>query len=177
MTTENWKTIPGFNSYEASDLGRIRSRRPQHGPTKSGERTSEWRVLSGSIGSRGYRKYLMMDDEGTKRTMNGHILVLETHIGNRPIGMVGRHLNDHKTDNRLENLEWGTHAENMSDAKRNGCNPRGESHKSATIRESMVIPIRQARADGTSLRDIAARFGQGIGAINHLLQGRTWTHI
>jgi hypothetical protein len=49
-----------------------------------------------------------------------HILVAEAFLGKRPEGLVIRHLNDDPTDNRLENLKYGTRSENALDAIRNG---------------------------------------------------------
>lgn len=44
-----------------------------------------------------------------------HRLVLETFVGPCPDGLECRHLNGIPNDNRLENLVWGTHRENMKD--------------------------------------------------------------
>jgi hypothetical protein len=49
-----------------------------------------------------------------------HVAVLEAFVGQRPPGAEGRHRNDDPLDNRLANLQWGTHAENMADMMRNG---------------------------------------------------------
>ena len=49
-----------------------------------------------------------------------HDLVLTAFVGPRPAGAVARHLNDNRTDNRIENLAWGTRSENQHDAFRNG---------------------------------------------------------
>ncbi len=49
-----------------------------------------------------------------------HVLMLETFIGPRPEGAVSCHWNDIGDDNRLENLRWGTRADNGDDSVRNG---------------------------------------------------------
>ncbi len=46
-------------------------------------------------------------------------LVVLAFVGPLPAGLVTRHLNDIKTDSRLENLAYGTHAENRADRTRN----------------------------------------------------------
>ena len=48
-----------------------------------------------------------------------HRVILETFVGPAPEGAVARHLNDVRTDNRLENLAWGTQQENVDDMLRN----------------------------------------------------------
>ena len=43
-----------------------------------------------------------------------------SNMGPRPNYLaVARHLNDEKTDNRLENVAWGTRKENAADMRRN----------------------------------------------------------
>jgi hypothetical protein len=51
-----------------------------------------------------------------------HQLVLEAFVGPCPPGMECLHANDDATDNRLVNLRWGTHTENVQDCLRNGHN-------------------------------------------------------
>lgn len=48
-----------------------------------------------------------------------HRVVLETFVGPPPPGSYGRHLNDDRSDNRLENLAWGTPQDNVNDMLRN----------------------------------------------------------
>jgi hypothetical protein len=45
---------------------------------------------------------------------------LTAFVGLRPAGLKGLHGNDIRTDNRLENLRWGTNRDNADDAIRNG---------------------------------------------------------
>src|SRR5262249_51794091 len=52
-----------------------------------------------------------------------HTLVLEAFIGPRPSRMVTRHLNGIPSDNRLENLVYGTHQENCYDQVTHGTHP------------------------------------------------------
>lgn len=52
-----------------------------------------------------------------------HRLVLLAFVGPCPDGMEACHANDIPTDNRLANLRWGTHADNMRDRIENGGNP------------------------------------------------------
>ena len=64
-----------------------------------------------------YRYFIV----GDKRVRKLATLLLLTFVGPKPYPRAeARHLNDISLDDRLENLAWGTHAENMADAVRNG---------------------------------------------------------
>ena len=105
MSPEKWKTIPGFPEYEASTWGKIRMK--QTG-----------KILPEHLDSKGwYRTVNITNGKRYKRAV--HRLVLETFKGVRPEGSVARHLDDNQSNNRIENLEWGTPSDNQSDRRRN----------------------------------------------------------
>lgn len=106
---EEWRAIPGQEGrYEVSDQGRVRSLdRP--GTNRRGPTMLQGRLLNGSVDRQGYRTATV----GRPRKV--HQLVLEAFVGPRPDGLVVRHLNGNKDDNRLENLRYGTVAENNQD--------------------------------------------------------------
>ncbi len=64
------------------------------------------------------RKYKAVPIDGKMYAV--HRLVLHTFVRPPREGEVARHLNDLATDNRLENLAWGTYRDNAADRKRNG---------------------------------------------------------
>ena len=116
LSTETWKSIPGYEGlYEVSDLGRVRSldRIDTAGRRCKGRvlkpRPNEWNR---------YSVYLCKD--GYNRIRKVHQLVLEAFVGPRPEGYEACHKNDESTDNRLDNLYWGTREQNIADQKRNG---------------------------------------------------------
>lgn len=59
-------------------------------------------------------------DRGALTRKFVHVLMLETFIGPRPEDAVSCHWNDIGDDNRIENLRWGTRADNGDDMVRNG---------------------------------------------------------
>jgi hypothetical protein len=100
---ETWKPVPGFeDSYIVSDGGRVA------------------RLIGSTTPSHRYTRVNLRGLAGKARSAMAHALVLEAFVGPRPPGAVARHLNDVPDDNRLENLEWGTSAQNTEDAFANG---------------------------------------------------------
>lgn len=109
---EIWRDCYGYPGYQISNKGRVWSEKLH-------------RCLNINIGSHGYPCVNLYDEHGNHRSVCIHRLIGE-HFRPRPAGRkkakarIVRHLNDDKLDFRPENLEWGSYAENMKDAKRNG---------------------------------------------------------
>ena len=70
----------------------------------------------------GYLLVKLMTNQGKTRNCKMHILKAKAFIHSpNPLAYdVVRHLNDIRTDNRLENLAWGNQSDNMKDCVRNG---------------------------------------------------------
>lgn len=86
-----------------------------------------------------------------------------------------RHLNDTKTDNRLDNLAWGTPSENLRDAFRNGRRDPGKSRSGMS--EPLVRALRLVAAAGVSLRRTARLCGVPESTTHDVVKGRTWGHV
>lgn len=109
---EEWRVIPGFDMYEVSDQGRVRSWK------RGGRGGHLWRaqpkLLKPGVGTHGYRLVVLRKD-GKDHTRTVHKLVLLAFVGPAPDGLECRHLNGNEHDNRLANLRWGTRQENVAD--------------------------------------------------------------
>jgi len=168
LMNENWKATYNGN-YEVSDLGRVR-------------RTDTGRILKPLTGSRYLRVQLYQNGHGEHRVI--HQLVLEAFVGMRPEGKEANHKNLNRLDNRLENLEWISHSENLDHARQNGHWPIGERHGSAKLTEDNVREIRRLhrlkdRRYGSpyTAGRLAKRFGVTQKAVWHIVNGTTWTHV
>jgi hypothetical protein len=122
---ERWLAVPGYEGhYEVSDMGRVRSLDrliPTPRAARGDFRKSPGRVLRQTITTRGY-PFVTLCKDGTRAVMTIHKMVLAAFVGPRPDGMVTRHLNGDPSDNRLENLTYGTPKENMHDMIVHGTN-------------------------------------------------------
>lgn len=106
---ESWRPIPGHPQYDVSDLGRVRSRRFKN-----------LRVLKGSVQKSGHVRVQLTNRE----RYLVHRLVLAAFVGPAPRELAARHLNGDPKDNRLVNLRYGTHSENMRDRVAHGNDPQ-----------------------------------------------------
>ncbi len=111
---EKWLPIPGYEGmYSVSDQGRVRSE-----PRLDGRgRRIRGRIMK--PGTRGGWLKLVLADNGVHTMFDVHNLVLLAFVGPKPAGHIIRHLNDDPIDNWLENLAYGTPAQNADDRIRN----------------------------------------------------------
>lgn len=105
-----------------------------------------------------------------------HHLVLEAFVGPRPKGKQCRHLNGVPTDNRAENLAWGTAKENTDDKVRHGTIPFGSRHGNAKMTEEMVARFRQ-EIKTKSASQIAREVGLHPTTVQKAVRGAFWKHV
>lgn len=103
-----------------------------------------------------------------------HRLVAEKFVPNPEQKAQVNHKNGDKTDNRAENLEWVTNAENRSHAVENGLQIQGEKCPWAKLTEQDVIEIRNS---SELVKELAKRFNVSTTTISGIRNGRTWKSV
>lgn len=160
------KPIPGFPSYSIDKKANVYS--DARGPR---------RILKQMTDPKGYRTVSLPNGRGTYRPTRVHQLMLATFVGPRPPGMVGRHLNDVRTDNRLENLAYGTTSDNMGDRRRNGHVNHGQHHGQTKLNDAKVLEIRRRYAAGEGPVALAREFGIAYQTLWNVATGHTYGHL
>lgn len=158
------------------------------------------------ITRKGYR--LVSLHEGPRSRLHRvHHLVLAAWVGPRPPGAETRHLDGNKSNNHMDNLAWGTHAENEEDkvrlgqvvrgdahwsrrqperlarGERNGSRlhpdrlPRGEKNPASKLTDASVVELRALHAGGTSQHELARRFRISRPVVRSVVLRRTWRHV
>jgi hypothetical protein len=89
------------------------------------------------------------------------------------------HLNGVKLDNRVENLAWATHSEQMYHCHETGLTkpPLGSQKCNALLNDDKVRAIRVLRKENHPVKSIAAKYGVSERAVRHVLLGTSWKHV
>lgn len=166
---EKWKPVPGTDGwYEVSSLGRVRSWR-----TTTKRRRREPVVLSPSVGKNGYRVWCHRLS-GKESRLTVHRTVALAFLGNPGAGRWEvRHLDNDKLNNTVENLVWGTPAENAADRVSAGTTNSGERNPHAKLTWDRVREVRRT-CDVMEVPDLAHKFNVTRQTIRRIIRNETW---
>lgn len=171
---EIWRDVPGWEGfYAVSNLGRIKR-------LAGSPRCNADRVLKLKQNTRGYLTYAPVRSGVKQTNVVVHRVVLHAFVGPPPIGKeTANHINGIKTDNRLENLEWVTHAQNIKHAYDNGLHGiyKGSAASAALLSDSQVTQILKMSASGMRHRQISEALGIGFRSIADIVAGKTYTNV
>ena len=118
--------------------------------------------------------------EGPKKGSRAvHELVCLAFHGQKPFKRACvRHLDGDWSNNRPENLKWGTYAENEADKRRHGTRAIGSRQGSSKLTDEAVRIIRASIPYGLwDSKNAAKVFGVSQSRINQIARGRDWKHI
>lgn len=95
------------------------------------------------------------------------------------------HNDGSRTNNRSENLRWGTAQDNADDAERHGSRDRGlairqnrPNYASSKLSSDQVREIRASyRPREVTMPDLARRFGVSLSTISEIINRRRWVHL
>jgi hypothetical protein len=158
---EEWRPISETRDvYDVSNLGRVRRAAP-------GKNTVVGFILKPKM-MRDGRAWICLRLRGVTLYRDIAWLVTSAFISPRPDGLEINHKNGHKADNRVANLEYVTHSENVRHAVRNGRFGRVK-----------LTPeqARDIRASSESATALARRFDVCVNTVYGVRSGRVWSHV
>lgn len=154
---EIWKPIANYENYYVSSLGNVKSTKNFHGQPE--------RILKPGKSNKGYL-LVALSKNGKEKVFNIHRLVALAFVPNPHNYEQVNHINENKTDNRAENLEWCTAKINVNHGTRTARQIQKCSKKVVCIETNIVYP---------STADAARKLGLNQGNISNCCSGRNKT--
>lgn len=163
MKSNELVTINGFEKYKINRAGHVFGRR--------GKRIS-------TLIHRGYVRTSLYVDNKNQKSVLLHRLIATAFVPNQNNKPFVNHINGIKNDNRIENLEWVTHSENIQHSFAIGTSRHfGERHINAKLDTLSVLIIREAVAQGFRQKDLARYFKVTPGVISAVKRGASWKSV
>jgi hypothetical protein len=156
MSDEIWREVPTHAGYWASSTGRIR------GPRRVVLRPM--RTTSGHL-------YVLTPLPRRPRKLFVHRAIALAFIGFPEPGQEVRHMDGNPDHNAVENLRWGTRAENQQDRERHGTQQHGEQKPGHRLTLGQVEEIRR---DMRSSRVVGLAYGVSHTAVQRIRRGERW---
>ena len=168
MKVEVWRDIKDVPGYQVSDHGNVRTLdrnilgkdgRVEYHP---GKQLKPQRLKNGYL-----EVYICADGKRIHRTI--HNLVAGAFLGDRPKGYDVMHKNGVRTDNRAENLEYGTRSENLHSTY-----SYGGKQANGKLSLEDVCTIRHRLDTGESAYSIAKDYKVHPSTIYHVRDGKSF---
>lgn len=178
---EIWKDIEGYNGlFQVSDLGRVRSINRKIIRKDGIVYFKKNRVLIPFKTNSGYLRVTLLFTDKVPKYHSIHRLVALTFIPNLENKKTVNHKNGIKTDNRLSNLEWNTHSENVLHSIKIGLatynHQTGSNNRYAILTDEQVINIRNLSKQGLRQKDIRKIYNKvNQSTINRVVNYKTWS--
>jgi hypothetical protein len=175
---EIWKDVIGYEGiYMVSSLGRMKSNERVIERKKVGIYVQPETFIAGCE-YHGYLKTSLRKD-GSKKDKFIHCLVAEAFLGIKPEGMEVCHGDGDRKNNRIENLRYGTRADNVRDAIKHGTHftpfaSKGVERSYSKLNDEIV---RYIRTSSETTYGLAKRFNVSKWAISNVRNNISWVHV
>jgi len=166
---EEWRRIPQKSeNYLVSNMGRIKSVGRSMIRSNGRPQVFRERILRQSCDEWGYP---MVRVDG--KTLKVHKAVALAFIGDRPEGMVIRHLDGNPKNNTIGNLSYGTPSENVMD----GYVYAGRIKKDQKLTLKSAAEIKEKIKNGVKSAEIAKEYGISQQSVCDIKHARIYGHL
>lgn len=123
--------------------------------------------------------FVNLSSNGVRRTITNHRLVGLAFIPNPESLRDINHKNGIKQDNRVENLEWVSHSDNLKHAIANNLRDtaRGVQLSNTFLTEHQVSDIFTRKLRGETNTSIAIYYDIDRSLVSNIWRGKTWRHV
>lgn len=172
---EHWKPVEGFNnSYEISNLGRIKSLARTIVSNNGNAKTMLGQIRKPRLSKGGYVK-INLSIKGYKKTFAMHRLVALHFLPSNGLPQVN-HIDLDKTNNSVKNLEWVSPQQNIEHAKRHGVySPITNSRVAKKLTMDQVVQIRELCKTGMTQKNAGKMFAVSPLMISRIINNKSWS--
>lgn len=161
-----YKEVQGYSSYYVLSNGKI------------------WSNLRGtflrqSLSWRGgYPQATLTSDSGQRRTLKTHSLIAHAFL-DKPSGnnITCHHLNSIKQDNRLENICFVSHKQNIAYALKDGLIKVGDKHVLSKYDDQTILNALIDFKNGVGKKRISEHYGISQQYFNRVINGQLRRHL
>lgn len=136
-----------------------------------------WLEHVGVFDKHGYKRFLVRNSNGKRKTVLAHRLVASAYIGEIPLRMMVCHNDGNPRNNNYVNLRIDTALSNQTDRVKHGTRTQGEAVNTNVLSEEQVFKVYEMAAEGMFNTQIASRFGVNPSAIDAIFRRRNWKFL
>ena len=137
------------------------------------------RELKQRIGADGYIFVTLGTNLSGRQTVCVHRIVADAFIGKPGKDYEVNHIDYDRTNNRIENLEYVTHKENVAHSSIAGRYKKmsGETNIKAVFTENDVLNIRLDFSNGLKISEITKKYNSKYSTIFNIVKNKTWKYL
>ncbi len=169
---EAWKKVGGYDYYEVSNLGKVRSL-DKVVNYRYGLRTISGKLLKQAKTFGGYY-FVILTKDNEPKTHLIHRLVAQAFISNPNKYKTVDHLDFNKANNCISNLDWCDLSTNIKRYCDANIRPVGSQLPDAKIKESDVLEIRKSNKSQSAL---GRQYGITQSAVHKIIYRKSWKHL
>lgn len=167
---DEFKPIPGYPNHEISRVGVVR--RCKAGAT----RPAGW-IVKPTPANTGHLR-VKLTNNGVKKVLSVHRLVLIAWCREPLDGEVARHLDGHPSNNDVCNLAWGSQKENLADRRRHGRSYDGQRNPNARLDVEDVLAIRsEFTGKFGDYMKLSRKYGVSDSQVHQIIKRQSWVHL
>lgn len=168
---EIWLDIEGYEGYQVSNLGRVKSLdRGKQSKKKKKDGTYAVYHLKGRMMKLYKGEYYRVELGYRQGGLSVHSLIAKAFIPNPKNNPCVNHIDGNKHNNNISNLEWCTYSDNQRHAFRTGLKSNhNENHSQWKISNNKVLEIRERYKNGERQCNIAKLYSVDPSTISNIV--------